>query len=53
LRLPLGCASGVAATSRAAYGCDMDTLMKHYVAMDEQRVTDALFARMHGIKPSG
>lgn len=31
-----------------AYGCNVDTLMKHYVAMDEQEVTDAVFARMHG-----
>jgi integrase len=34
-----------------AYGCNVDTLMKHYVAMDEQQVTDAVFAKMHGIKP--
>jgi integrase len=30
-----------------AYGCNVDTLMKHYVAMDEQAVTDDVFARMH------
>ena len=30
-----------------AYGCNVDTLMKHYVAMDEQEVTDAVFGRMH------
>jgi integrase len=34
-----------------AYGCNVDTLMKHYVLMDEQRVTDDVFARMHGKKP--
>jgi integrase len=31
-----------------AYGCDVDTLMGHYVAMDEQQVTDDMFARMNG-----
>lgn len=31
-----------------AYGCNVDTLMRHYVAMDEQQVTDDVFARMHG-----
>jgi integrase len=30
-----------------AYGCNVDTLMRHYVAMDEQAVTDAVFARMN------
>ena len=30
-----------------AYGCNVDTLMKHYVAMDKQAVTDEVFARMH------
>jgi integrase len=30
-----------------AYGCNVDTLMKHYVAMDEQAVTDDVFGRMH------
>jgi hypothetical protein len=30
-----------------AYGCNVDTLMKHYVAMDEQAVTDDVFRRMH------
>jgi integrase len=34
-----------------AYGCNVDTLMKHYVAMDEQAVTDAVFAKMHGVTP--
>ena len=34
-----------------AYGCNVDTLMKHYVALDEQEVTDDVFARMHGLKP--
>jgi integrase len=29
-----------------AYGCNVDTLMKHYVALDEQQVTDDVFARM-------
>jgi hypothetical protein len=36
-----------------AHGCNVDTLMKHYVATDEQQVTDAVFAKMHGIKPPG
>lgn len=30
-----------------AYGCNVDTLMKHYVSMDRQAVTDDVFARMH------
>lgn len=30
-----------------AYGCNVDTLMRHYVALDEQAVTDDVFARMH------
>ncbi len=34
-----------------AYGCNVDTLMKHYVALDEQEVTDDVFAKMHGVKP--
>lgn len=29
-----------------AYGCNVETLMKHYVALDEQQVTDDVFARM-------
>lgn len=29
-----------------AYGCNVDTLMKHYVALDEQQVTDDVFAKM-------
>jgi hypothetical protein len=33
-----------------AYGCNVDTVMRHYVALDEQQVTDAVFARMHGKK---
>jgi integrase len=33
-----------------AYGCNVDTLMRHYVALDEQQVTDDVFARMHGGK---
>jgi integrase len=36
-----------------AYGCNVDTLMKHYVALDEQEVTDDVFARMHGTKTAG
>jgi hypothetical protein len=31
-----------------AYGCNVDTLMKHYVALDEQEVTDGVFAQMNG-----
>jgi hypothetical protein len=33
-----------------AYGCNVDTLMRHYVALDEQQVTNAVFAKMHGDK---
>jgi integrase len=33
-----------------AYGCNVDTLMKHYVHMDEQQVTDEVFAQMNGKK---
>jgi hypothetical protein len=29
-----------------AYGCNVDTLMKHYVAMDEQAVTDEVFGHV-------
>lgn len=29
-----------------AYGCNVDTLMRHYVAMDEQQVTDEVFEMM-------
>lgn len=35
-----------------AYGCNVDTLVKHYVAMDEQQVTDDVFAKMSGKKVS-
>jgi integrase len=31
-----------------AYGCNVDTLMRHYVLMDEQQVTDDVFAAMNG-----
>ena len=34
-----------------AYGCNVDTLMKHYIALDEQQVTDDVFAKM--AKPKG
>jgi integrase len=30
-----------------AYGCNVDTLMRHYVALDEQAVTDDVFAKMN------
>jgi integrase len=30
-----------------AYGCNVDTLVEHYVAMDEQAITDEVFARLH------
>lgn len=33
-----------------AYGCNVDTLMKHYISMDEQQVTDDVFAQMNGEK---
>src|ERR1019366_8741680 len=35
-----------------AYGCNVDTLMKHYVALDEQQVTDDVFAKMNEKKVS-
>jgi len=31
-----------------AYGCNVDTLMRHYVLLDEQQVTDDVFAQMSG-----
>ena len=31
-----------------AYGCNVDTLMKHYVLLDEQQVTDEVFEQMNG-----
>jgi integrase len=33
-----------------AFGCNLDTLMRHYSAMDEQQVTDDVFARMNAKK---
>ncbi len=33
-----------------AYGCNVDTLMQHYVSLDEQAVTDDVFAEMNGKK---
>jgi integrase len=33
-----------------AYGCNVDTLMRHYVSMDEQQVTDDVFELMTGKK---
>jgi len=30
-----------------AYGCNVDTLMKHYVGLDEQAVTDGVFEEMN------
>lgn len=36
-----------------AYGCNVDTLMQHYVALDEQQVTDDVFARMNAKEGSG
>jgi len=35
-----------------AYGCNVDTLLKHYVLMDEQQVTDDVFEQMTGKKKS-
>jgi integrase len=35
-----------------AYGCNVDTLMQHYVLMDEQQVTDEVFGQMHPAKPA-
>jgi hypothetical protein len=29
-----------------AIGCNVDTMMKHYVGMDEQAVTDEVFAEL-------
>lgn len=34
-----------------AYGCNVDTLLKHYVALNEQQVTDDVFEKMHGVQP--
>lgn len=31
-----------------AYGCNVDTLMRHYVGLDEQEVTDGVFAQVNG-----
>ena len=39
-------------TSFPRYGCNVDTLVKHYVAMDEQQVTDDVFAKMNEKKVS-
>jgi hypothetical protein len=30
------------------YGCNVETLMGHYAATDEQQVTDEVFAAMNG-----
>ncbi len=35
-----------------AYGCNVDTLMKHYVALDEQQVTEDVFAKLNPKKVS-
>ena len=35
-----------------AYGCNVDTIMKHYVSLDEQQVTDDVFAKMNEKKVS-
>lgn len=29
-----------------AYGCNVETLVRHYIALDEQQVTDDVFAKM-------
>jgi hypothetical protein len=31
-----------------AYGCNVDTLMRHYVQLDEAQVTRDVFIKMHG-----
>ena len=31
-----------------AYGCNVHTLMKHYGLLDEQAVTDDVFAQVNG-----
>jgi hypothetical protein len=33
-----------------AYGCNVETMLKHYVQLDEQQVTDDVFARMQKAK---
>lgn len=33
-----------------AYGCNVDTLMKHYVGLDEQQVTDEVFRELNSDK---
>jgi integrase len=35
-----------------AFGCNVDTLMQHYVALNEQETTDSVFERMHGMRSS-
>ncbi|HYH66473.1 MAG TPA: hypothetical protein VD866_17400 [Urbifossiella sp.] len=32
-----------------AYGCNVDTLMRHYIKLDEQQVTDDVFGKMHDL----
>lgn len=34
-----------------AIGCNVDTMMQHYVGLDEQEVTDDVFARLNGQTP--
>ena len=31
-----------------AIGCNVDTMMQHYVGLDEQAVTDEVFAQLNG-----
>lgn len=35
-----------------AYGCGVDTIKRHYLGVDEQDITDAVFARLHPDKPA-
>jgi hypothetical protein len=31
-----------------AFGCNPETMRKHYVAVDEQAISDSVFDRLHG-----
>lgn len=32
-----------------AIGCNVDTMMQHYVHLDEQEITDEVFAQLTGV----
>ncbi len=35
-----------------AIGCNVDTMMRHYVGLDEQQVTDDVFGQMNALPPT-